>query len=420
MAISYQTGGLSRELNGTTLTVSAPPDSGSNRVFIVTVCAFNSASTPPDIVSVVRDSKSFTEITALRQSWSGSYLFGYSKVWVFYLFGADITDGIKNIVVTFDGTFGMGFVTWQQLNGAYQGAPEHYVFAKVRNDFGPLTDQIVDTQLGGYLVGVGSSVERTASGQYYATFENFEGNLGEAGGGSTASTFEDQSNWMNFKLLGGLSVGGVDDVGFGWENQQQGNPIEADVFFVLVEVNDTAWTPAVAGISSVGMCPYVSAGQVREMINNVTGLDHLEDEEVSVQADGIPENSQTYTVSGGTLDNNLPGKAAVIHIGLPYQGKLKLLKASDGNPAGSGQMKKRRIFDCGFRVFRSLVFDIGLDEDNLQPVILGDPILPLRTGDLKKLPKTKWDEAAQLLIEVNLPVPVFILAIITQSEVENL
>lgn len=83
-------------------------------------------------------------------------------------------------------------------------------------------------------------------------------------------------------------------------------------------------------------------------------------------------------------------------------------------------MKKRRIYDVGFRVFRSLGnFKIGLDEDNLDPVVLGDPTLPLLTQDLKKRPKTKWDENSQLHIIVDTPIPVFILAVITSAEVEN-
>lgn len=178
-------------------------------------------------------------------------------------------------------------------------------------------------------------------------------------------------------------------------------------------------TATVDGTASGAFCPYVSQGQVRAMVTAITGLDHLEGEEVSVQADGIPENSQTYEVVSGDLTPELPNPAAVVHVGLPYEAKIKLLKASDGNPAGTGQMKKRRISDCGFRVHRSLGFKIGLDEDNLSPVILGDPELPLRSGDLKKLPKTKWDEAAQLLIISDLPVPVFLTAIILKSEVET-
>jgi len=184
---------------------------------------------------------------------------------------------------------------------------------------------------------------------------------------------------------------------------------------ILAESPDVPGTP----VDGATFCTYVSQGTVRKMVTNVTGLDHLEGERVSVQADGIPEDSQTYTVVSGQLNNALPEKAAVIHVGLPYTGTIKLLKASDGNPAGTGQMKMRRLFLAGIRVFRSLGFKIGLDIDHLSPVILGKPTLPLTTGDLDKIPNTTWTKAGQLIIIQDKPQPVFIEAIITQSEVEK-
>lgn len=194
----------------------------------------------------------------------------------------------------------------------------------------------------------------------------------------------------------------------------QGPSAWIDQVIWLVLANPT--TPTVSGLA---YCPYVSQGQVRKMVSNVTGLDHLEGEKVFVQADGLPEDSKEYTVVSGTLDSDLPRKAAVIHVGLKYTGRIRLLKPSDGNPAGTGQMKMRRIFLAGIRVFRSLGFKIGIDEDHLDPVILGKPKLPLISGDLEKLPNTKWKKDAQLTIIQDKPMPLFILALINQSEVEN-
>lgn len=215
-------------------------------------------------------------------------------------------------------------------------------------------------------------------------------------------------------------------IGARWVNSQsalhQGPSAWIDQVVWTVLSNPT--TATVDGTVSGAYCPYVSQGQVRKMVTNVTGLDHLNGEQVYVQADGVPEESQDYTVSGGTLDNDLPNPAAVIHVGLKYRGVVKLLKSSDGNPAGSGQMKMRRIFLAGIRVFRSLGMKIGLDEDHLDSVKLPDrvtvkPALPLFTGDIEKLPNTTWKKDAQLFIIQDKPMPLFILALINQSEVEN-
>lgn len=178
--------------------------------------------------------------------------------------------------------------------------------------------------------------------------------------------------------------------------------------------------PPTDGIDGRRYCPYVELGYVRKLVSNVSGLDHLEGEQVSVQVDGLPEESQIYTVVDGSLDSDLPNKGAVIHVGLPYTGRIKLLKASDGNPQGTGQTKMRRIFQAGIRVSRSLGFKVGLDESHLDPVILGKPKLPLYTGDIKKLPNTKWKDDAQLTIIQDKPMPLFILALINQSEVEDI
>jgi len=213
-----------------------------------------------------------------------------------------------------------------------------------------------------------------------------------------------------------LSVGGNSSQNNGVSNEAfQGWMDELIIFPGILPAATDEGVP----VNGATFCTYVSQGTVRKMVTNVTGLDHLEGERVSVQADGIPEDSQTYTVVSGQLNNALPEKAAVIHVGLPYTGTIKLLKASDGNPAGTGQMKMRRLFLAGIRVFRSLGFKIGLDIDHLSPVILGKPTLPLTTGDLDKLPNTTWTKAGQLIIIQDKPQPVFIEAIITQSEVEK-
>lgn len=176
-----------------------------------------------------------------------------------------------------------------------------------------------------------------------------------------------------------------------------------------------------ASVDGAAYCPFVTAGQARKMITSLSGLDHLEGEDIEVQADGLPIDS-TFTVSSGAI--TLPNRAAVVHAGLPYDGKIKLLKASDGNPGGSGQMKMRRIYGGGFRVFRSQIFKVGLDDDHMDPIAPEDrdlitPALPLISGDIKKAPDTTWDNESQLQILVDSPVPVFLLAIIAQSEVEN-
>ena len=187
--------------------------------------------------------------------------------------------------------------------------------------------------------------------------------------------------------------------------------------------------PTVAnGIDGTGgdavFCPFVEDGQVRKMVDSITGLNHLEGEGIEVQMDGIlPTNSlgklvtNLFTVSSGAI--TLPKKAAVVHAGLPYDGIIKLLKSSDGSVIGSGQTKMRRTYLGVVRFFKSLGLKIGPNEDNLVPIFDGVPTLPLISSDKRKLPVAPWDDETEMVFKMEDPLPCLILMILLESEVEE-
>ena len=177
-------------------------------------------------------------------------------------------------------------------------------------------------------------------------------------------------------------------------------------------------------VGSSCLCPYIAGGQIRKMIDRVNGLDHLEGELIKVQMDGIlptDENGElvenSFEVLGGEIQ--LPKKAAVVHAGLGYTGKIQLLKSSEGSQLGTGQFKMRRVYLGALRLYRSLGLKIGLDEDHLDPISDDDPALPLYTGDIDKLPNANWDKETEMIIQQEEPLPAQILAIILRSEVEE-
>ena len=165
------------------------------------------------------------------------------------------------------------------------------------------------------------------------------------------------------------------------------------------------------------LCPYVEGGQARKMVTSVTGLDHLNGAVVQAQMDGVVPGINSFTVSGGSI--TLPEKAAVAHVGLPYDGTIKILKASEGSIFGTGQTKKRRIFLSVLELYRTLGLKIGLDENHLDPIFDSEPALPLFIGEHDKLPNTSWDEEAELIIRQDKPLPAHILALVNRSEVEE-
>ncbi len=173
-----------------------------------------------------------------------------------------------------------------------------------------------------------------------------------------------------------------------------------------------------------GYCPYVESGEVRKMVDTISGLDHLEGLAIQVQMDGVlPTDSDgelvtnSFTVTSGEI--TLPKKAAVVHAGLGYEGTLQLLKSGDGSREGTGQSKMRRIYLVATRFFKSLGLKVGLDADNLSPMFTETPSLPLFTGDKKKLPITRWVDNAELMFKMEDPLPCFMLSTIVKSEVEE-
>lgn len=163
---------------------------------------------------------------------------------------------------------------------------------------------------------------------------------------------------------------------------------------------------------------YISGGEAREMVVAMSGLGHLEGEVVEVQADGVALTA-TSTVSGGAI--TLASKAAVTHIGLPYDGTIQLLKFSDGSATGTGQTKNRRIFLSTIRVDRSLSMKIGKSETTLDEVFFGatnaTDVTDLFTGDLEKFYQTWWAKDDEIILRQDIPSPLNILSIITRSEV---
>ena len=177
-------------------------------------------------------------------------------------------------------------------------------------------------------------------------------------------------------------------------------------------------------VDGTGFCTYVEDGQARKMVTSITGLDHLEGEQIEVQADGVLPLLSTgaletnlFTVASGTI--TLDQKAAVVHAGLPYDGIIRMLKTSDGSEIGSGQTKMRRVYNAVVRLFKTQGLKVGPDEDNINPIFTDVPSIPLRTGDERKLPTAPWDDETEMVFKIEDPLPCMILMILLESEVEE-
>lgn len=399
----------------TTLT-DLTPSGSSNKVLVAVITAMDLTGSIPDVSSVTRDGNSFTEATLLRKSWSGNDL-GNGKTWVFYLLDADIIGGASSITVTLNSAVDALHFGVFELSDAFQGAPVDFKFINEDGVVGSTgfdvnvddtqTDSIIVSMLGMFNTAKPSGTTPTTVNAVNITIVgtanaiNYPTDVRSSTFGLTSTTSE-----IFTRLASDFST------------PADGFSALLDYFLMSVEIQDSAWIDSGAGIVPTNFCPYVSQGQVRKMVDTLTGLGHFNNEAIGVQMDGIlPTGTNSFTVSNGSII--LPKKSAVTHAGLPYKGTIKLLKQSDGSNFGTGQTKMRRIYLATIRVFRSLAFKIGFSDTELDTVPLGTPALPLLTQDLEKLPRPKWNKENQLLIVQDRPLPLFILAIIYKSEVEE-
>lgn len=137
-----------------------------------------------------------------------------------------------------------------------------------------------------------------------------------------------------------------------------------------------------------------------------TGLDHLNGYNVSVLADGIAV--EGITVSGGSI--TLDTAASVVHVGLPYSARVKLLPLSlEGVPAaGQGTVLSSNY--AFIRVNDTGAFKVGPSFDRLTDVPLrtdeewGDPTR-LFSGVVDSLLDTSIGFEEQLCFESSLPLP---------------
>jgi hypothetical protein len=158
---------------------------------------------------------------------------------------------------------------------------------------------------------------------------------------------------------------------------------------------------------------YISGGEVREMVTNISGLSHLEGETVQVQMDGDVPTINSFVVSGGSI--TLASKAAVVHAGLPYTPLMKTLRPEGGSQIGTGQAKVKRIPNITVRFYKTLACQLGgvdtQDRFEFTEIYTGDKKIPVPAG---------WDNAGQLIITSDKPLPLTVIALCPNLNVSDL
>ena len=188
--------------------------------------------------------------------------------------------------------------------------------------------------------------------------------------------------------------------------------------YLLVYINTTTFSlTTLAGVAintttALGYGTYVSGGEIREMVTNVTGLSHLEGETVQVTADNAVPTTNSFVITSGTLVPALTTKAAVVHVGLPYTPYMKTLRPEGGSQVGTAQGKIKRIPKITARFYRTGDCKIG-------PAARQDrfSFTDIYTGD-KELPVPMSSETdSQLIVTSDKPLPLTLISLMPKIAV---
>lgn len=175
--------------------------------------------------------------------------------------------------------------------------------------------------------------------------------------------------------------------------------------------------PSAVPVDGRNTCKYLAGGEVRKMVTELAGLDHLEGQLVSIVQDGTVSEDTLQSVVGGEVFLTVP--ASVVHVGLPYTGKFQMLPLG-GDGQTVNETKKRKVFDIVSRIWKSLGGKFGADEDHLYPMDIPDTDDVLFTGDVHYTPfESSWSENWQPVFVQDDPVPFMILALVLRSEISE-
>ncbi len=144
----------------------------------------------------------------------------------------------------------------------------------------------------------------------------------------------------------------------------------------------------------------------------ITGLDHLEGEDVSVLADGsvVPNK----TVSGGSI--TIPTAATLVHVGLPFTSQLETLELHLQDDNGSSQGRTKSVPTVSIKFEKTRAAFAGPDSDHLDEIrfrdeAYGESPIPLITDDVALTLNVGYDTSGGVFIENVAPTPITVLAV---------
>jgi hypothetical protein len=157
----------------------------------------------------------------------------------------------------------------------------------------------------------------------------------------------------------------------------------------------------------------------------ITGLWHLNGENVSALADGVPVHN--LTVTNGQIALPIPAKKVLV--GYSYKSRIRTLHIEAGAQGGTAQGQIGRVFEIIARLQNAVGGTFGSErqqgEGKLDPIPyrsadepLGTPI-PMFTGDMVLAFDGEWDRDRYIVIEHDEPLPFTLTALVVGQRVSG-
>ena len=145
----------------------------------------------------------------------------------------------------------------------------------------------------------------------------------------------------------------------------------------------------------------------------ISGLNHLEGEEVSILADGATHPNKTVSSGGITLDRS----ATKVKVGLPYVSLLQTMRIDAGSQNGTSQSKTKRIYEITARLYESIGIEIGPDLDNMERIPFRSSANAMNsgvnvfTGDKDIEFRGNYETDGFIFVRQNQPLPLTVLSL---------
>ena len=160
---------------------------------------------------------------------------------------------------------------------------------------------------------------------------------------------------------------------------------------------------------------YVDSGLTYEgvPVNEICNLDHLEGETVRVLVDGATHPDRV--VESGCIV--LQRQGTKVHAGLGYDPTLKTMRVEGGNPIGTSQGKIKRIHKAQVRLYRTVGITVNGERFFMGPPVMNEPV-ELYSGDIEIALDEGYEDAGQIEIIQNQPLPITVVAIMPEARTQ--